>query len=341
MKKLYYCLAILFMCMFTIPVFSACSNEVGTNLQKVKFTQDVFEADLEVPFALTYKIYPSTAIDMHLQFYFSVSTGYHFENGMFTIANPDIGDITATVSYGDTEDETDTCIIRQKKYPTNLYFDTETSTVNKGGSKNLVLKGLIDGVEQTIDPSMYNIELTSSAPNVVVVNNGSLMAVSTGLSGSAIIEARVRKIGGTILGVKHDNLTGFVATTRLTVIDNIDSAAVVLEGQDKFINATNTYDRTAQNTYTTTKSSLKFNIALYSKDGVFLNDSGVKIDVISVNPTLAQVSATADGTYIKENGFYVINLLDNGIACIEVTSSATDSNGDPVKFIFYISKQNP
>lgn len=342
MKKLVGILAVIFTCILCMPVFTACEGEIGTDLKRVRFTQSVYEADLNQSFKLTYKTYPASAENYRVTYEFDVPyTMYTLdEQGMFTIVDPTCKQINGKITYGAGANDYDTCVIKLKEYPTEIYFEKSADIVNAGGTYNLHLYAKYeDGSVKTIDRSMYNIELISSAPNVVSVSETGMVAVSSGLIGTVTIQARIKKLNGAYLGVGLDYPTGYTASTTLSVVDNVDYAVVALEGHNQFISTSNTYTQTTENTYHTTASQVKLKVLLYSSNNVCITNSAIKIDVIS-NNSFAQVAKNPDGSYIMSNGQYVINLVGaEGTACIEIISNAVDDNGNPIKFIFYITNE--
>ena len=328
-------------CILCMPLFTACDNGVGAELRSVRFTQDVYEADVGSAFKLTYKTYPSSASNYRVAFEFDVpNLMYGFdENGMFTILDENCKQINAKVTYGAGENDFDTCIIKQKEYPVNIYFDKTNDIINKDGTYNLCLYAkMADGSIKTIDRSKYDIELTSSAPNVVSVSEHGMVAVSTGTSGTAKIEARIKKINGSYLGTSLEHPTGYIATTTLEVVEPVEYAVVAIDAFDKFIKTTNDHKQTVQNTYKTTLNQIRLKVLLYSKDDICINNSQIKLDVICSN-SFAQIEKNQDGSYKMTDGYYVINLAQEGNAYIEIISNATDENGNPKKFVFYITKE--
>ncbi len=349
MKKFISALVVVFICILCMPILYACGGTGATELKSIRFTKSVYEAEINQEFELTYKVNPSTAQNYSVTFDFvpydskgkiieSSLQAYSFVDGKFTILDSNCYTISATIRYGSNEEDSDICTIKRKIYPTSMYFETATDIINSGSTYNLNLMAEVDGKTISIDRSMYNIELKSSAPNVISVSENGLVAVSSGLSGSATIEARIIKLSGGYYGIDLDNLTGMVARITLTVVQNVDYAVVALEGQDEFITTSTTYGQTTNNTYTTTSSQLKLKVLLYSSNNICVDNSSVTIDILS-DSSIAQVSKNNDGSYFMVDGQYVIILKSKGTACIEITSNAVDNSGNPVKFIFYLTKE--
>lgn len=329
MKKISMFLAMLFACVLCAPMLFACNGVGNSTVVGVRFTQDVYEADLKVPFNLSYKVYPSTAANYNVTYDFSITdeSMYTNNNGEFTIINQACPDIVAYIYIDNTY--TDSCTIKLKKYPTSMAFSNATEKINKNGILNLSLNATIGGESKSIGVQDYDIELESTNPSVISVESG-LTVASTGKSGSAVVTARIRDKAGRYI---MNGNSPMKAQTRVTVIDSVKSATISLEGQSEFINASlNSYTQTDNNTYNVSTNQVVFVVALYSKTGVYINPDDIQITAISSNVDCATIAADV------ENDKFVVTFVENGTTRIEVSSSATDENGNPVKFIFYLTK---
>lgn len=344
MKKFVTTFIAIVMCMLCIPLLSACSGKGSSELKYVQFTQEVFEVDKDQTFVLSYNVYPSTAENYSLTFDFlnnenpseSLSQVFTYQeiDGKLhcKIIEESCPEIKGYVYYGAGENDCDTCIIKLKKYPTQIYFDVTEDIINSGASYSLQLKAKINGVEQTIDNSKYNIELVSSAENVISVSNNSMMAVSTGLPGSATITARIIKLNGSYLGMGIDYPKGYTATIILNVVQNVGSWKIKLSSQDEFIKTSTDYNP-LDCTYTTTENSLDLNIWLYSLNNSLIDNNTVSVTVTSSNNNVATVNKNGD--------YWVVLFNNDGTVCIEIISNAVDQNGNPVKIVFYLTKTTP
>ena len=318
-----------------MPLFVACDGKGGTELKGMVFTQDVFEVDVGQTIKLTYKVFPTTAKYARPTFLSDVSnTMYTLDTttGNFALMDPTCKQITLRMVYGLGENDYDVCTIIQKEYPVEIYFEKTNDIIHANNIYALRLMGKMqDGTTKAIGNNEYNIEFTSSAPNVIHVDNSSMTAFATGLSGSAKIEARIKKINGSYLGSGVTNINGISAQTTLNVVENVDYALVALQGENGFINTSASRTQTQQNTYTTTSDSVQLKVLLYSADNVCINNQVVNVNVIS-GGSLAEISNNADGTY-------TISLREEGTTCIQIISNATDTSGNPTSFVFYITKE--
>ncbi len=339
MKKSFIYLFFGLICM-VMPLFVACTGTGGTDVQGVRFYQSEYEVDLNTPINLNYMIYPNTAKDYNVTFVFKADYPnfqqlYTFKDGMFTITSKLAPEFRVSAVINGDSTKSDTCTIKLKKYPTKLSFGKENYKVNAGGVCILDLNGVIDNKDILLLTTNYNIELVSSNPSVLKVEQNSLAVISTGLSGSATIQARVKDASGNYIKATPYATTELFAETTLTVVDNVDYALATLEGEDEFLKLSTDYTQAEYNTYSITSNSTKLGISLFSAENKYINNSGVQIFVSSANPSVAEVIKLADGS----NGmqYFSINFKTYGTARIEITSTATDVNGNPVKFIFYAS----
>lgn len=330
MKKLGLFFAMLLVCVISAPLLFAC-NGVGNNtVVGVRFTQDVFEADFKVPIMLSYKVYPTTAANYNVTYDFSIKdeSMYTNNNGEFTIINQSCPDIVAHVYIDNTY--TDSCTIKLKKYPTELSFGESSTTINKNGILNLSLSAVVGGETKAVGLKDYNIELSSTNPSVIGVESG-LTIYSTGKSGSAIITARIKDSTGKYVMVGNSVLKDQI---KVSVTESVSTAVVSLEGENSFITTSiNSYTNTDDNTYEVSQANLSFLVMLYSSDGTLISPNDVFITAISSNQACATVEKDS-----SQNNKFNIEFAANGTTRIEISSGATDSNGNPMKFIFYLTK---
>lgn len=342
MKKVGLLIVAIFMCIFCMPIFSACGGEGSSELQTIRFTQDVYEADLDQPFELTYKVNPTTASNYSVRFDFlfpndypSSFQAYLFDSSthMFTIKAETFPPITAYIYYGSGSEDYDTCTIQLKTYPTQFYFEKSVDTIYAGETYNLVLKAKVNDKIVSIDRSWYNIELTTSAPNIIALDPINMVAISTGLSGTVRIEARIKMLSGVYWGQSVDQITGNVAKIDLTVIDPVDYAVVALEGQDEFINTTKNYEQTANNTYVVNSDDISLKVLMYSAKGECINSNYLSVSVKTDNANV----------FVSENaGEFSIDLsaVPPGLVCVQISSTVVNSSRNPTVFIFYLLKEN-
>ena len=344
MKKISTFLYILLASIFVMPVFVACNGQGATETLSVRFSASIYNVEYNVPTKIGYQIYPSTATNNRIVFTFAIpDSSYAFDESqqLFTLKDSAVtDDIEATITVNNTY--TDTCIIRQKTYPNHITFNTHEDKVNSGAVYGLQLKGFFGGIEKVMDPSLYNLEIVSSDPSVLRVEG--LNVVSTGKLGTAKISAKVRDANGNYVvedpTLPEPSQQDLYAELDLTVVPNISRAVVALQGQDEFVNVdANTYEMTDSNKYISTRATVKMVIEFYSADGHQIIDD--QIDVLSVDSAIATVT--------KENGqnnVFTITLApqpgDGSLAYVrlEITCSGTDVNGNPIKFMFYIARQD-
>ena len=344
MKKIFTFLYILLASIFVMPVFVACNGEGATETLSVRFASSVYYVEYNVPTKIDYQIYPSTATNNRVVFTFAMPDGdceFDDNKQLFTLKSREYtDDIEATITVNNAF--TDTCIIRQKVYPEHIEFDTNSDTINSGAVYGLQLKGEFLGVEKIVDPSLFNIEIESSDPSVLRVEG--LNVVSTGKLGKAKISARIRDANGHYAvedpTMPEGSQVVLLAELNLTVVPNVSRAIVAMQGEDEFISVeANSYEQTATNEYETTRANVKIAVELYSEDGYLVEDD--QINVISVDSSLATVSKE-----LGTNGVFNIALApqpgDGSLAYvrIEIICSSTSQSGNPIKFVFYIAKQD-
>ena len=325
-----------------MPIFSACGGQGSSELQTIRFTQDVYEADLGQPFELTYKVNPSTSTNYSVRFAFDFPNNYpsplqaylfDSSSNMFTIQAEDFPAVKAYIYYGSGNNDYDTCIIQQKVYPTQIFFEKSSDIIYAGETYGLVLKAKINNQTVTIDRSLYDIELTTSAPNIISIDPTNMVAISTGLSGTVRIEARIKTLSGSYLGQNVDLIKGFSAKIDLTVVDPVASAVVALEGQEEFVNTTTTYTQTEENTYVLTDDQVSLKVLMFSAVGECLNSNYLLVAVHTDRPNVL----------VTENaGEYTIDLsaIEEGTVCVQISSMVVNSNKNPTVFIFYLEKEN-
>ena len=327
-----------------MPVFVACNGEGATETLSVRFCDDVYEVECNVPTKIDYQIYPSTATNNRIVFTFAMAdSDYAFDQGkqLFTLKNSAITeDIEATITVNNTF--TDTCVIRQKVYPNLIAFNRDTDTLNSGAVYGLQLKGYFEGIEKVVNPNLFNIEIVSSDPSVLRVEG--LNVVSTGKLGTARISAKIIDANGNYAvedpTLPESQQQDLYASINLTVVPNVSMACVAMQGEDEFISVyANSYDKTGENTYVTTRENVKIMVELYSADGYQVVDD--TINVLSIDSSIAVVT--------REPG--MANVFNVTLAAqpagsdlvyvrLEITCSSTNQSGNPIKFVFYVARQS-
>lgn len=336
MKKFTKILAVLLCCVACMPLLAACNGKAGTELRSVLFTQEVFEADEGQAIELKYKTFPSTAKNYNISYEVDIESSQYeldVQTSTFRFRSGAPAQANVKIIYGRGQDDYTTCTVIKKEYPTHIYFAEDATYINKNGSKQLKLMAQFDdGTTKVIDKRTYNIELISSAPNIISIDDNNMVATSTSVYGSATITARIKKLSGGYLGATVDNPNGYETQITLQVIENISSARIWLSDRENFIQASNTRDKTEQNTFTTTYNSLKLSYAFYSKDDGKIDSSLVEVKAIASNSSFVKIIKNDDGTFTLKF------LEDTGSSCIEIVTDASNENGNPVHFMFYIEK---
>lgn len=337
MKKITKILAVLLCCVVCMPLLVACNGKAGTELKSVLFTQEVFEADEGQSIELKYKTFPSTAQNYNISYEVDIESSQFdldTENSIFRF-RPGSTSMQANIKiiYGRGQDDYTTCMVIKKEYPTNIYFSENVSYINKGGSKQLKLMAKMpDGTTKAIDKRTYDIELISSAPNIVSIDDNNMIVTSTGTNGSATITAKIKKLSGGYLGATIDNPNGYTTEINLQVIENISNARIWLSDRENFIQASNTREKTQDNTFITTADTLTLRYAFYSQDDGKIDSSRVDVNVVALNASFVEITKNNDGT------FSLRLLQETGTSCIEIVTDASDENGNPVYFMFYLTK---
>lgn len=335
MKKFIKFFAVLLCCTLCVPLLSACEANAGTELLSIRFTQDVYEVDEGQTVKLNFKTYPSTATGYEEKISFVVKglEGYEYnidKNGNFKFYEGSINSqAIIEIRYGHNDEDYDICTVIKKEYPTSIYFEKSSDIINNNSLYQLKLMAqLPDGSTKAIDRSEYDIELTSSVPNVVSVSDTTMFAQSLGKSGKTTITARIKKLSGTYVGFDMEHLQGIEAKIDLIVVENPNKALIGIGGANSFIEATSSSTKSSSNSYETTANSVIINVQLYFDD-VLINYDDVSINVIC---------KTANATITQTDGNFTISLSSSGTAEFAVISNTTDSSGNPQSFVFYISK---
>lgn len=226
MKKLSLFI-VLCMSFFT---FAGCGVKGGSLPMGIEFVRDVFYVDYNVETHLDYKIYPSTAENVYVNYEIkndSSLTGYFdfSKDGSILIYNQRFTSIGVKVKLNDHSDE---CEVKLKEYPSSIQFKNDTENINAGCVMPLDLEGLFDGEVKSCKDRQYNFKLSSSNPSVVqVISEDNLTVKSTGRRGKVTIDVQ-------ICDSANQEKSGLKASVELNVVDDISEAFITL-GSDKVL----------------------------------------------------------------------------------------------------------
>ena len=315
---------------FGLFLFTGCTHSAGTTVTGIAFTQEVFYLDLNVPTRLTYKVYPSSAPYNAPQITFDktseldMSIG-RISNDTFVISDHNFKETTFHIAYstGSGTQYKDDCIVRLKKYPSQVYvedknalLDGNQAYISSKGILQIPLIGLFDDGEKAMDTSYYKFVVTSSDSTVISVESQQNIVVkSTGKQGKSTINIKVVASDGSKIGED-----GLVTSVDVFVNNNVDNCSLftTYTGTDAKINSsfyrdlknTNTklvFDSTVEN-YTYTIEPV-----LLDREGYVVSNVGYQI--ISMDEDIIEIIDNKNGTYslkAKSSGETEILITSNG-----------------------------
>jgi len=238
------------------PVNSVNAVYFESNLYDEETGYAVFEVDLNVETELTFKINPSVW-EGYEPVYAVVRGGekeenrsrFRLEYGKITVLNPKFEEITVRIYVNEFED---TCIIRLKEYPTDIFLTDDTKVkestdyVNAGGVYTLHVYG------------QYTVPKVDEEGNVVKDGKGDI-----------VTENVIRELG-------DDRYNFLVESSDKTVIDVLDNSRLkVCSLKHKIESATVTIsllDTTGKVRGETFVLKLKLNVVLSPNSSIVTMD---------------------------------------------------------------------
>lgn len=231
-------------------LFSGCGATPTNQVRGVVFYSDiyddatgyaVFEADLDVKKVLTFKVNPSTWSGYKVTYGVKGSSGannarFVLENGVIEIKRELDGKnfipIQVEISINGFSD---TCIVRLKEYPDEIFVTETDVELSAGGSYSFNTIGKFGSVNKAVTEKEYNFVVESTDPTVLYVPNRNRLKVISLRSNSA--EAKVKI---TLLNDKGEEAvspTGraLSITVNFKIIQNVKEGRIAIDGYDKFI----------------------------------------------------------------------------------------------------------
>lgn len=222
---------------------SACgatpSSEVtGICFHSMKYDDDgvaIFEVDKDISTNLTYKVFPSSASGYRAYFdpldkgTAENSLRFTFKDGNITVNSNSFEDVRYKVRVGEFSD---TCIIRLKEYPKEIYTDEPSVILNNDEICDIVIKAnFADGRSGVkISDSDYNFLVESEDETIVSVpNKNRLKFIAVRKTGTAST-----KVTATILNSLGEK-TGLKIEIQVKVVQNVSYCKVVMSGYDLFV----------------------------------------------------------------------------------------------------------
>lgn len=297
MKKFKLVLAILLFAIFSpaIVMLAGCGATPINNVKAVYFDTNlydddtgyaVFELDLNKPTILTCKVNPSgwngelvfNAVNL------SPTNANYFDldahSGQFTIINENYQTVEVQVLInidvaGSIRTIEDRCYVKQKIYPSQIYFSKEKYTeqtiyINSLGAHSLHVYGNFGrGEINEISESEFNFKVISNDNSIINVPDSSRLKIYSQQSKIKEVDVEIYLLDtfGEEKGDKY-HLTLHV----IVVLPTSDSLAT-FEGYDSFIQNGDEIDITIDNTFDSsiiggsTYYNLKFDFELFSTSG--------------------------------------------------------------------------
>ena len=291
--------------MLCLLAFSGCGIEGSSNVQAIKFLQDVYYVDLNESRFLDYKVYPSTSSDYVASFalgndYITESKYFEFNNGTVKVISDKFTSIVVNVRINELSDS---CEVRLREYPSNISFENSSYQIAQGSVQTLQVKGLFEEGEKLCDSEQFNYKVTSSNPSVIeVIDQSRLLVSSTGRSGVAEISVEILNGQGESKNLKtktnfvvQKNIDSSFATFGNNVIKDNDILEISCDENEKFIINARYFD--------TEMNLLKnsgFNIFLSNQNVAFVSEENSQKYIVLSGE--GQVKITLISTGIKQDG---------------------------------------
>lgn len=244
---------ILFVLIFALFVpmtmfFSACGATASGTVTGIKFMPSDYEEDGTALFwvdkgvttSLDYSVYPSSASGYKVYFD-PIGTGtsenslrYNFKDGKITVKYDEFEEVKYKVRVGNY---TDTCIIRLKEYPKEIYTEQTEFVLNSGNVQDIVIKGNFKNIQNVetrgviLEQDDYSFLVESEDETIVnIPNKNRLKFIAVRQNGTASTNVKVTMLDCS--GKKIENLT---IKIKVTVVQNISTCKIVMSGVDEFV----------------------------------------------------------------------------------------------------------
>ena len=312
MKKF---LSVIFLCLFGCFSFAGCGVKGSSSAVGIDFVQDVFYVDYNVETFLDYKVYPSTATNVYVNYViegdYSIESYFNFLKGSIKVINERFTSIKVVAKLNEY---TDTCEVRLKEYPTSVQFENEEEYINAGAIYPLDLKGLFNEEIKTCKDRQYVFKVTSSNPSVIEIESEKdLLVRSTGRSGEAKVDVQ-------ICDSANKEKVGLKASVTLKVVENVADAFICID--NKVV-----HDEGALELVMSAEEEKRINV-LYFDDKNFVNELA-EYDIYLTNNKVFELLEDGTGYYLKLKNltpttgdkFYSVDLI--------IQSKVMNSEGNP------------
>lgn len=252
-KKLFLALiAIVFLPL--VAILSGCGatpsgDLLGIVFKTLKYDEatglPVFEVDKDVTVDLSEKVwtYPSSASGYKVYFdpidkgTAENSSRYTFKDGKITVNSRDFEDVRYKVRAGDYSD---TCIIRLKDYPVEIYPNETTMVVSSYDIVPINVKAKFvntAGVEsyRNITESEYDFVVETSDETIVNIPNENRLKFCPVRNGASQAKVKVTILSGRTDEDGNRIKSDLTFEITVNVIQNISSSFLVMSGVDTFI----------------------------------------------------------------------------------------------------------
>ena len=244
-KRLFLALvAIVFLPLVTI--LSGCGATPSGNLTGILFDTlkydeatglPVFEVDKDVVTDLNYKVYPSTASGYKIYFdpidkgTAENSSRFTFKDGKVTIHSNDFEDVRYKVRAGKFSD---TCIIRLKEYPVEIYPDETSMVVSSYDIVPINVRAkFVNAIGvvsyRNITENEYDFLVETSDETIVQIPNENRLKFCPVRNGASKADVTV-----TLLNSQGEK-TNMSFKISIQVIPNVSSSFVVMSGSETFV----------------------------------------------------------------------------------------------------------
>ena len=192
----------------------------------------VFEVDQGVTTDLTYKIFPSTASGYKVYFdpidkgTAENSSRYTFEEGKITIGKSEFEDVKYRVRVGEY---TDTCIIRLKRYPIEIFTTDDDIMLNTNDVKVINVMARFQNTTRSIREDEFDFLVETSDETIINVPNENYLKIIPIRNGLASAKVKV-----TILN-KQGEKTNLSFEMDVMVVQNIIDSKVIMSGVNYFV----------------------------------------------------------------------------------------------------------
>lgn len=334
LKKLCLCLVVVLMFPF-VAMLVGCGATPSSELTGIVFDtmlyEDgvaVFEVDQGVTTDLAYKIFPSSASGYKVYFdpidkgTAANSSRYTFEDGKITIDKPEFEDVRYKVRVGEF---TDTCIIRLKRYPDEIFTTNSNIMLNTNDVKviNVMAKFNSTNTIRSIREDEYDFLVETSDETIIKIPNPNYLKIIPIRNGLASAKVKV-----TILN-KQGEKTNLSFEMNVEVVQNIIDSKVIMSGVDHFVKDGDEVEvnyndleevggkkKISFSVYPINKNEVldqhghKYIIALKSQNYVKVSDDG---EYLLIDPSVA------DGYELKVSLIYTdLNMSDGSTFIIDI-----------------------